>query len=216
MHIEFLVEDSSGARAVENLIPRIIGQESMPHTWRIHKYKGVGTIPKGMSNATDAAKRILLDNLPRLLGGYDKTPGIDAVVVIVDTDRHDCRAFLQELQSLSALTTRRVRVLFRLAIEEVEAWYLSDQAAVLAAYPSAKRQVLNSYVPDSVCDTWETLADAVVVGGRAQVKADGWPRSGELKHEWAERITPLISIESNPSPSFQKFRNGLLRLVSGP
>jgi hypothetical protein len=214
MHIEFLVEDSSGARALENLVPRIIGPEYQPHSWRIHKYKGIGTVPKGMTSATDASKRMLLNNLPRLLGGYGKTPGIDAVVVVVDTDRHDCREFLQELQTIAGQKTHQ-KVLFRLAIEEIEAWYLSDPEAVLTAYPNAKKQILQSYVPDSVCETWETLADAVVPGGRAKVKADGWPRSGDLKHEWAGRITPLLSLESNASPSFQKFRTGLAKLASG-
>jgi hypothetical protein len=213
VHIEFLVEDSSGAKALENLIPRIIGPAYQPHTWRIIKYKGVGAIPKNLQSAADAKKRILLSNLPRLLGGYDKTPGIDAVVVVVDTDRHDCRAFLHELKSVADLTTRQLRVMFRLAIEEIEAWYLGDINAVEAAYPHAKRQILQAYLPDTVCDTWETLADAVVVGGRAKVKKDGWPHAGIIKHEWAEKITPLLNLEENKSPSFQKFMSGLRRLV---
>ena len=38
----------------------------------------------GMKASTDPAKRMLLDQLPRLLGGYGKTPGIDAVIVVLD------------------------------------------------------------------------------------------------------------------------------------
>ena len=46
MHIEVLVEDSSGARLVEMLLPRVIGDYGTPHTWRIHDYSGIGRIPK--------------------------------------------------------------------------------------------------------------------------------------------------------------------------
>jgi hypothetical protein len=51
--------------------------------------------------------------------------------------------------------------LFRLAIEEIEAWYFGDRDALLAAYPRAKLDVLGKYVQDSTCDTWELLAGAV-------------------------------------------------------
>jgi hypothetical protein len=37
-----------------------------------------------MKASTDPAKRMLLDQLPRLLRGYDKPPDIDAVIVVLD------------------------------------------------------------------------------------------------------------------------------------
>lgn len=46
MHIEILVEDSSGQTLLETLVPKILGAQGDPHTWRIHFYKGVGRIPK--------------------------------------------------------------------------------------------------------------------------------------------------------------------------
>ena len=42
MHFEILVEDSSGKRLLEILIPQFIGPHGAPHTWRLHDYKGVG------------------------------------------------------------------------------------------------------------------------------------------------------------------------------
>jgi len=104
--------------------------------------------------------------------------------------------------------------LFRLAIEEIEAWYLGDQDALLAAYPRAKRNLLEKYEQDSACDTWELLADAVHSGGSAAIKKAGWPLPGQVKHEWAERIGPLMDPERNLSPSFGKLRDGLRRLLS--
>ncbi|MBM4345760.1 MAG: DUF4276 family protein [Deltaproteobacteria bacterium] len=214
MHIELLVEDASGAALLAQLLPRILGGSGVPHTWRVHPYKGVGKIPEGLRGA-DANKRILLDQLPRILAGYAKTPGIDAVVVVVDTDRQSCHDFLAELTALARQTAPALNVIFRLAIEEVEAWYFGDTAAVALAYPRAKHRVLATYVQDSVCGTWELLADALYPGGSARVKQQGWPAAGALKHEWAQTIGPHMDLWNNNSPRFNKFRAGLERLVAG-
>lgn len=214
MHIEVLVEDSSGEKLLAQLLPQILGEQGAPHTWRLKAYKGVGRIPKGLTAKADPAKRILLDQLPRLLQGYGNTPGIDAVLVVLDTDRRDCKTFLQELNSLAESCNPAPHTLFRLAIEEMEAWYLGDRAALLKAFPRARRDVLDRYAQDSVCGTWELLADAIHAGGAAAIKKAGWPLPGQLKHEWAEKIGPFMSLHQNASPSFSKFRDGLSRLVA--
>ena len=72
MHIEILVEDSSGATLLEVLLPQLLGPQGEPNTWRVHAYKGIGKIPKDIGKKADPAKRILLDQLPRLLRGYGK------------------------------------------------------------------------------------------------------------------------------------------------
>lgn len=214
MHIEILVEDSSGKRLLDLLLPGILGTGRSSNTWRVHAYKGIGRIPKGLKPSGDPSRRILLDQLPKLLSGYGKTPGIDAVVVVLDSDRQDCTAFLKELTTLASRCEPTPRVLFRLAIEEMEAWYFGDRNALVRAYPRTKKNVLDRYTQDSVCGTWETLADAVHAGGSAAVKKQGWPLPGQLKHEWAEKIGPHMNLEANDSPSFCKFRDGLRRLIS--
>lgn len=211
MHLEFLVEDSSGAKLLELILPKILDRDA--HTWRIHKYKGIGRIPKDLGRQGDAAKRVLLQQLPRLLQGYGQTPGIDAVIVVVDTDRNDCVAFLEELREVLAACDPAPRTLFRLAIEEIEAWYLGDRQALAGAYPKAETEVLKRYVQDSVCGTWELLADALYSGGSKAVIKAGWPLPGELKHEWAEKIGPWLDPERNLSPSFCKLRDGLRHLA---
>ena len=45
MHFEILVEDQSGKKALEVLVPKIIGDA---HTFRIHEYKGIGRIPRDL------------------------------------------------------------------------------------------------------------------------------------------------------------------------
>lgn len=214
MHIEVLVEDSSGEKLLAQLLPHILGEQGEPHTWRLKAYKGIGRIPQGLTAKADPAKRMLLDQLPKLLQGYGKTPGIDAVVVVLDTDRRDCKAFLQELLSVANQCNPAPNTMFRLAIEEMEAWYLGDRAALLKAFPRAKREVLDRYVQDSVCGTWELLADAVHAGGAAAIKKAGWMESGQFKHELAEKIGPFMSLHQNTSPSLGKFRDGFARLIA--
>lgn len=214
MHLEFLIEDSSGERLLQTLLPKLLGGQGAPHSWRVHAYKGIGRVPKGLRKTGDPSKRILLDQLPRLLRGYGRTTGIDAVVVILDSDRRDCRKFLAELQSLIDACNPAPNTMFRLAIEEMEAWYFGDRKAILQAYPRAKKDVLDRYQQDSVCGTWEMLADVLYPGGAEAIKKAGWPLPGQVKSEWAEKIGPLIDPRRNVSPSFGKLRDGVKRLIS--
>ena len=213
MHIEVLVEDSSGAKLISILLPNLIGAEGAPHTWRIHEYRGVGRLPRDLNEGGDPAKRALLDQLPRLLRGYKRTPGIDAVLVVLDSDRRDCKSFLRELQSVAKKPDCHQNAIFQLATEEIEAWLLGDQQAILAAYPKAKKEILRGYQQDSICDTWEWLADAIYKGGSAALKKAQWPRPGHMKHEWVVNIAPHMNVEQNRSPSFVKFREGVVGLL---
>lgn len=214
MHIEVLVEDSSGEKLLQHLLPQLLGPQGYPHSWRLHSYKGIGRIPKNLTGQGDPAKRFLLDQLRRVLSGYANTPGYETAIVVLDADKRDCRSFLSELQQLAQRCAPSMTVMFRLAIEETEAWLLGDRAALMTAYPRAKRDVLGRYIQDSTCDTWELLADAVFPGGSAALRKAGWPLPGQIKHEWAERIGPVMNLDANVSPSFCKFRDGLRRLVA--
>ncbi|MBE7734368.1 DUF4276 family protein [Devosia faecipullorum] len=214
MHIEILVEDASGENLLKSLLPKILGDHGYPHTWRLHAYKGIGRIPQKLNAVGDPTKRILLDQLPKILRGYGKTPGIDAVVVVLDSDRRNCVDFLNELKALAEGCKPAPNTLFRIAIEEIEAWYFGDREAVQTAYPGAKVNILDNYIQDSVCNTWEMLADAIYPGGSAAIKKAGWPLPGQVKCEWAEKIGPLLEVDCNLSPSFGKFRDGLRHLVA--
>ena len=158
------------------------------------------------------AKRILLDQLPGLLAGYGKSQPDSAVVVLVDVDDRDCISFKQELLQLLKRCHPRQRVLFRLAIEEIEAWLLGDKNAIRVGFPRAKLSALKSYRQDSICGTWELLADAVYPGGSSTLKAEGWPRIGQEKCRWASRVGVRLNVEANLSPSFHVFRSGVLKL----
>ncbi len=216
MHFEILVEDQSGKKALDILVPKIIGDD---HTFNVHSYKGIGRIPRNLGAMGDASKRILLDQLPRLLRGYGNTfagypedhPA--AVILVCDLDEKCLKSFRQELFSILNACTPKPEARFCVAIEEGEAWFLGDIPAIKAAYPRANDTVLNAYVNDSICGTWERLADAVYSGGSRALSDKGWQAVGAEKSQWAEKISPHMDVANNLSPSFVYFREKLLELA---
>ena len=214
MHFEVLVEDRSGSITLDIALEKILGPNHSSHSWRIHAYKGLGHIPKNLNATADPSRRILLARLPRLLRGYRKSldPDQCCVVVVVDADDRDCIAFKQELLGILSECDPRPRTLFRIAVEESEAWLLGDRHAVLAAYPNARKSVLDAYEQDSVCGTWEVLA-AALLPSRAMGRPIPWQEAGAAKCRWAEKIAPHLDVEHNASPSFQAFRDGIRSLA---
>ena len=57
MHIEFLIEDESGKILMEALIPKLLGEIGNPHTWKIHAFKGRGSVPKTVKPNTPVHRR---------------------------------------------------------------------------------------------------------------------------------------------------------------
>jgi hypothetical protein len=217
MHFEILVEDISGKTALEIIVPKIISAE---HTFKIISYKGIGRIPTDLKSASDPKKRILLDQLPKIVQGYGQTfsqypPDYPAVLIVIcDLDNRCLSTFRRELLDLVDKCNPKPKTQFCIAIEEGEAWFLGDLAAVRAAYPKAKEAVLNSYTNDSICGTWEKLADAVFSGGKQKLSKQGWQEVGKEKSNWANNIAPLMDVDKNLSPSFRYFRDKLRGLTS--
>ena len=217
MHFEVLVEDKSGSIVLQAVLEKILGTRDEIHSWRIHPYKGLGRIPKNMHGLTDPKKRVLLDRLPRVLQGYGRSlQDLSAVIVVVDLDDKDCMAFKQELLGVLDMCNPRPNALFRIAIEESEAWLLGDRDAVKTAYPGAKDSVLDDYVQDSICGTWELLAHSVHPGGAARLEQTGYPETGRAKCEWAGRIAPHMEMDRNRSKRFQVFRDAVRKLAGPP
>jgi hypothetical protein len=181
LHLEILVEDQSGSIAVGLLLDKILEPFRDMVTYQIHSYKGIGRIPANLMHRPDPQKRILLEQLPKLLRGYGRSlQWTDAaVLVVLDLDRQNCIEFKRELCDLLNSCNPRPNALFRIAVEEIEAWLLGDRKAVIKAYPDAKANVLQNYRQDSICDTWEKLADAVCEGGSQKLKESGYPLIGE-------------------------------------
>ncbi len=215
MHFEILVEDKSGKIALESILSKILDLNGQDHTYRIISYKGIGRIPTNLRGTIDPQKRILLDRLPKLLKGYGKSlkDFSAAVVVIVDLDNKDCMDFKQEMLDILNDCNPQPTTLFRIAIEEGEAWLLGDRNAIKSAYPRVKEQILNTYKQDSICGTWEKLADAIFPGGSQKLKNLGWPYTGQAKCKWAANIAPHLDVDVNRSKSFQVFRDSIRNLA---
>ena len=217
MHFEILVEDQSGKKFLDEIVPKMIGPED---SVRVKPYRGIGRLPKDLKPATDPRKRILLDQLPRLLQGYGKTfagygPDYPATVIVVcDLDDRCLKAFRTELVEVLDGCEPRPGARFCFAIEEGEAWLLGDLPAVRRAYPHARAAILDAYENDSICGTWEVLADAVYPGGASALSGKGWQAVGMEKSRWAESISPHMEIGSNQSPSFRYFRETVRFLAS--
>ena len=214
MHFEVLVEDQSGSIALDQILEKILGANDTDHSWKLIPYKGLGRIPKGLRGTSDPQQRILLDRLPKAITGYGQSlPDSAAVIVVVDLGYGTAWPSSRKLLDVLAACNPRPRTLFRIAIEESEAWLLGDCNAVKAAYPRARDSVLNGYKQDSICGTWEVLADAVNRGGSAPLKRAGYPEAGQAKCEWARNIAPHLDVNGNQSKSFQVFRDGIRKLA---
>jgi len=153
MHIDFLVEEASAEAALQNLLPRMLGPDA---TFSISPHEG---------------KADLLAKLPKRLRGYRKwIPKHYFIVVLVDADADDCHELKTRLELIAreagfptpaTASGRHFRVLNRLAIEELEAWFLGDIAAVRSAYPRtpptlARRAAFRD--PDHIAGgTWQAL-----------------------------------------------------------
>ena len=186
MRFEILVEDLSGKRALEVLMPKILGDQ---HSFRIINYRGVGHIPKNLTSIADAGKLLLLNQLPKLLRAYGRSSDNNptAVIVVCDLDNKCLKTFRQELLAVLNACNPKPETRFCIAVEEGEAWLLSDIPALKSAYPKATEAVLNGYQNDAICGTWELLADAVFTKGSGALQKMGRQAVGREKSAWAEK-----------------------------
>ena len=208
--IEVLCEGSSDVPAIREVLTRrfklIEGED-----FRIHPHRGKGKLPlpahrlKAPAPGDDtllAQLPIKLKNMgPQTQGGFEV-----AVVVVVDADDDDCRQLKQSLNDLyTSLPTKPLTVLFRIAVEETESWFIADTSAVRAAYRHADVAILGNHAPDAVCGAWELLAECL--GDKPATCR------GREKTEWATSISPHLDLDKPKSPSFAALIGGIARIV---
>lgn len=196
-YFEVLVEGGSDMPALREILTRKFGLEENTH-FRIHPHKGRGKLPANMLAKPDPKHQALLDQLPAKLRGFGHYLGDDeCVLVVMDADDTPDHELLADLESMLAqLPTRPSRVLFCLAIEETESWFIADGDAVLKAYPKAKVQKLKRIAPDEIVGAWEALADALKVEKSKVTGAD--------KYAWAQAIAPHLDLNNPKSPSLRR------------
>lgn len=207
MHYQFLIEDRSSAALVEIIMRKVVG-ERQDVTYDCKFFKGIGGFTK-KNTVKETKNGKLLNDLATYLRGFDKSlrhiPA--AIFVVVDNDERDTAAFRSELNDVALQNGICVDYVFCVAVEEVEAWLLGDERAVVAAYPAAKTQIIDDYEQDSICGTWEVLANAVYPGGLTKFLKDcpSYTEKGAYKFEWAAKIGEFMDLANNKSPSFNNF-----------
>ncbi len=205
MHFEILVEDVSGKKLLEYIIPNLIDLEK--NTFKIIEYKGIGRLPKDLKTHQDPAKRILLEQLPKILRGYGKSfQNYNAIVIIVcDLDSRVYTDFKSELIALLESCDPKPNAFFRIAIEEMESWLLGDKNAIEQAYPKYNKKEYGTYIQESIVGTWEKLADILYPGGSQRLRKLPFFEIGKQKSVWAENIGRYMNVHNNKSCSFNTF-----------
>lgn len=218
MHIEILTEDKSGAKIVKRMAQQICDSLNSDVDISVRPHKGCGNIPENLDARPPRFAGALLDLLPAKCRAYNKVYGnTDAcLVVIMDSDNNDPKILREELYAITHMYAPDLRTVVGLCTEEVEAWLLGDQQAVLKAYPNADMDGFDSYVQDSVCGTWEVLCKIVCPDNYEDVIDIGYPAIGQYKARWANEISLYMDANRNISPSFISFKKALELAVTKP
>ena len=204
MHFQFLIEDGSGEVLIEHVMAKL-EREGCRFTFDTKAFKGIGGF-KNTCKIKDIKTNKLLNDLPIYLKAFDRYfCGYEACIVIVlDNDDRDKIEFEKQLKKLAKEAGISVDHVFCIAVEEMEAWLLGDRAALFKAYPEARENKYREYEQDSICGTWECLADTVYRGGLSKFKraCPTYREIGKFKAEWAGNIGVYMDLDRNLSPSF--------------
>lgn len=202
MHLEIMVEEPSAEEALSLLIPKIIGTKA---TFAIHSF---------------GDKQTLLREIGSRLKAYAQWLPTDwRIVVLVDCDDDDCQKLKARLEAIAkdakltskTVATRkdRVRVINRIAVEELEAWFFGDIQALRTAYPKVSPGLIKKAAfrdSDAIKGgTWEAL--------ERELQKEGYFATGLRKKELARMIAANMDPSRNCSHSFCAFRDAIIQLV---
>lgn len=202
MKLHVLVEGPSELAFIEPWTRRLL----RGHEVKAYPHQGKGRLPKS-GETPDPRNRGLLNQLPSKLRALGKTldPKTNGVLVLVDADNEPCVELKRQLIEVLHQIEQPPKVLFRIAVEELEAFYLGDLAALGRAYPEHDAAKARRYKPDSICNTAELFGTVIGDGGLNKVA-------------WAEMMGPRVTTRAgrSRSPSFRALVNGLLGFVQVP
>jgi hypothetical protein len=200
MHIELLLEEPSAEAFLQGFLHHLL---PVGTTWTLIVFQG---------------KSDLLKNLAQRLKGYRNWMPQDwKIVVLVDEDRTDCMRLKEQMENAANaagfITKTKSQgkpftVLNRIVVEELEAWYFGDLAALATAYPGVSKNLSTKAAfrnPDAIGGgTWETLERVLRRAGHCG--------GGFSKIEVARKMALHMDVARNTSASFQCFAEGLAAL----
>lgn len=196
--IHFLVEEPSAEAALRNLLPRLLANRARFIIINL------------------GSKQALLKKLvPRLRAYADLIQaGEDLrVVVLVDRDNDNCAQLkdrLEQAASDGGLVTKRsakagkpFHIVTRIAVEELESWFLGDPDALRATFPrlpSINTKTAPFRNPENG-GSWEAL--------HRFLRKHGYYPGTYQKIDAARRIAANLSPDANRTPSFGAFCRGI-------
>lgn len=202
MQIEFLVEEPSAEEALRHILPKLVRGRAR---WKLvnlgSKYKLLNALPDRLAAYRD-----------RIARGEQLR-----VLVLVDRDEDDCTELKCELErmarsaGLKTKTSPDTQGLFhvvnRIAVEELESWFIGDTEALRRTFRSlppvdASKGIFRN--PDNG-GSWEAL--------HRYLKKHGIYKSSYPKIDAARRIAPNLNLQANRSRSFQVFIQGVEALL---
>ena len=204
MRLHILVEGPSEEAFLNEWMPRFLPSH---HQFKAIVHRGKGRLSEAGNDAPDPKRQGLLDQLPAKLRAYSRSldPSTDRVLVLIDADNEPCNDLKSRLLRCHKSNAPNLVALFRIAVEETEAFYLGDRKAISRAFPKAKLRRLGNYIQDSICGTWELFRDVIDYRPDMEDKP-GWAA------EMGKHLTVNFEDGSNTSPSFQQFCCGILYL----
>ena len=162
----------------------------------------------------------MLGELKNVLRGYHRRILREGetdlrIVVLLDGDGICTRrkASLEEKAAEAGLLTKTTahpdqpfHVLNRISVQELEAWWLGDRAAIMAAYPGVKPAHFKGL--DRDCESLPKPNDALW----EVLKQGRYFTTGKRKTQWANDISQHLDPARNTSASFRYFCEGLAAL----
>ncbi|WP_203143109.1 DUF4276 family protein [Marinobacter mangrovi] len=176
-HLVFLLEEPSAKNVLDHVLPQCLPDTV---TYQCIPHEG---------------KQDLEKSIPRKLRGW-RQPGT-YFVVIRDKDQSDFETVINRLSNLCH-SGGRPETLIRIAIHELESWFIGDLDAVAAAFGEPKITKLKRTAkyrdPDSLANAADELKQII---------------SKYQKLKGSREIAAHMNVDRNTSPSFRDLIMGL-------
>jgi hypothetical protein len=191
-HYEILTEEQSAEEFLERLVPRLGVDESR---FDVYSFRG---------------KEDLKTKLEDRLQGYGSflagPQGVDysyVIVILIDQDDDDCLELKEELASEVSRIGLDDQVKIRIAVKELESWYLGDPEALRSEFqrlPSSFENRSKFRNPEAMNQKPSEALD--------QLLRDNGYKSGLQKVTTAQKMGGTVDTQDeNDCHSFHVFRN---------
>lgn len=182
----FMTEEKSMEETLKNILPKISDYFNESLNYKIIPHEG---------------KQDLEKSIPKKLRAWKDNKDISYKFIILrDKDSGDYNKIKENLRKL-CMESGRGDVLIRIAIHELESWFLGDLKAIDKAYniKKSKEQNKSKYKnPDKLANPSQELARIL---------------KNKSKISWAKNISKFMDITNNKSHSFNVFIKGVRSLL---